>query len=142
MNDALEQGTKHPGGRPLKFQSVEDLQKMIDQYFEVTPVDEWTWTGLALALDTSRETLSEYRQRPEFVDPLKRALLKIENQYEIDTKKHGRAGSIFALKNFGWRDRIETDVTTKDQPLSALQVPQEKVQEFASFLAQDMKKQG
>jgi hypothetical protein len=33
-----------PAGRPLKFQSVEALQKQIDAYFEETPNDEWTWT--------------------------------------------------------------------------------------------------
>jgi len=95
------------GGRPLKFESVETLQKAIDGYFEVTPVDEWTWTGLALHLDTSRETLREYQLRDEFVDPLKKALLKVENGYEKDLKKHGRTGTIFALKNFNWQDKQE-----------------------------------
>lgn len=42
-------------------------------------------------------------------------------------------------KKFG--DRTQTDITTGDQPLSGLQVPQERIQEFAAFLAQDMKQQ-
>lgn len=100
-------------GRPLKFETPEKLQEGIDLYFNNTPKDEWTWTGLALALDTSRETLREYKERPEFVDSLKKALLKVENGYEIDLKKHGRSGTIFALKNFDWKDKNETDLTSK-----------------------------
>lgn len=106
--------TKHPGGRPLKFQSVEELQTRIDDYFNTVPRDEWTWTGLALHLDTSRETLREYREREEFVDPLKKALLKVENGYEIDLKQKGQTGTIFALKNFGWKDKTEQEVTSPD----------------------------
>lgn len=98
---------KHPGGRPLKFQSLEELQSMIDDYFEVTPKDEWTWTGLALHLDTDRETLSSYKGRDEFSDSVKNAMLKVENGYELDLKKHGRSGTIFALKNFDWKDKSE-----------------------------------
>lgn len=99
----------NPVGRPLKFKTVEGLQASIDDYFATVPKDEWTWTGLALHLDTSRETLREYKERPEYVDSLKKALLKVENQYELDNKKHGRAGSIFALKNFGWTDKSEIE---------------------------------
>jgi len=29
-----ERVTKHAGGRPLKFQSIDDLQKKIDAYFD------------------------------------------------------------------------------------------------------------
>lgn len=89
------------------FKTVEELQEKIDDYFDVTPKAEWTWTGLALHLDTSRETLREYKERPEYVDSLKKALLKVENSYELDLKKHGRTGTIFALKNFDWKDRSE-----------------------------------
>jgi hypothetical protein len=104
-------------GRPLKFQSVEELEKGINEYFVVTPKDEWTWTGLALHLDTTKETLREYKEREEFVAPLKKALLKVENGYETDLKKHGRSGTIFALKNFDWRDKNETDITTQGEKL-------------------------
>ncbi len=99
-------------GRPLKFQSVEELQKKIDAYFEVTSKDEWTWTGLALFLDTDKETLKDYRENREgFIAPLKNAMLKVENGYEIDLKKHGRTGTIFALKNFDWKDKNDHALT-------------------------------
>jgi len=98
-------------GRPLKFQSVEELQGKIENYFNVTPKDEWTITGLALALDTSRETLINYENKDEYFDTIKKSKLIVENGYEIDLKKHGRPGTIFALKNFDWKDKSEIDQT-------------------------------
>lgn len=102
-----------PTGRPLKFKSVKELQKKIDAYFASCKKDKepLTITGLALALDTSRETLMEYGEREEFVDTIKKAKLKIEHAYELRNIKRGKAGDIFALKNFGWKDKTESDVT-------------------------------
>lgn len=94
-------------GRPLKFETVEILQTKIDDYFATCPEDEWTITGLALHLDTDRFTLIHYEERTEFIDAVKKAKQKVENGYEKDLKKHGRAGTIFALKNFDWNDRQE-----------------------------------
>lgn len=105
-------------GRPLKFQNVEELDKKISEYFEITPKDEWTWTGLALFLDTDKWTLTGYKERDEFSASIKNALLKVENGYEIDLKKHGRTGTIFALKNFDWKDKNETDITTKGEKVN------------------------
>jgi hypothetical protein len=104
--------------RPLKFETVEILKEKIDSYFKDTPKDEWTITGLALALDTSRKVLCEYEDdRPEFSNTIKRAKLIVENGYEIDLKKHGRTGSIFALKNFDWKDQNQTDITSNGKTI-------------------------
>lgn len=105
-------GTLLKMARPLKFETVEVLQLEIDNYFTNTPQDEWTITGLALALDTSRQTLVNYEEKDEFIDAIKKAKLKVENGYEKDLKKHGRSGTIFALKNFDWKDKSETDITS------------------------------
>jgi len=115
-----------PAGRPLMFKTVADLDSKIQDYFDVTPKDEWTWTGLALHLGTSRETLREYKERPEYVDSLKKALLKVENSYEIDLKKSGRSGTIFALKNFGWVDKTEVDNTLHGDVAFINSVPRPK----------------
>jgi len=96
-------------GRPLKFKSVKELEERIDAYFDNTPKDEWTITGLALALDTYRQTLVNYEEKDEFVDTIKKAKQRVENGYEIDLKKYGRSGTIFALKNFDWKDRTEQE---------------------------------
>lgn len=104
-------------GRPLKFQKVEDIILLADKYLADTPKELWTITGLAIALDTSRETLMEYEERPEFVDTIKKYKDMIHNAYEEDLRKKGRSGDIFALKNFGWRDQVHTDVTTGGKPI-------------------------
>lgn len=106
-----------PAGRPLKFKTVEDLEKAIDKYFNETDIKEWTITGLALALDTSRETLCDYEEKDGYSDTIKKAKLMVENSYELDLKKYGRAGTIFALKNFDWKDKSEVDHTTKGKEL-------------------------
>lgn len=109
-------------GRPNKWKDVATLQTEIDSYFSDTPKDEWTITGLALALDTYRQTLLNYEHKDEFVDTVKKAKQMIENSYEIDLKKHGRSGTIFALKNFDWKDKQETDITTNGESLTPLLV--------------------
>jgi hypothetical protein len=46
---------------------------------------------------------------------LEMAKMKIEHAYEKSLRKNGRSGDIFALKNFGWTDRMDVaaDVTAK-----------------------------
>lgn len=110
-------------GRPLKFSSVEEITPLIEKYFNDTPIEEWTITGLALALDTSRTTLIDYCNRAEdpenekvsieFANTIKKAKEKVEHSYEIDLKKSGRTGTIFALKNFDWKDKSEVDQNVK-----------------------------
>ena len=98
-----------PAGRPLKFETVEELQAKIDAYFSNEKEEEWTITGLALALDTSLETLMNYEEKPEYFDAIKKAKDKVHNAYEKDLRRKGRSGDIFALKNFGWSDKQELE---------------------------------
>ena len=136
---------RHAGGRPLKFQSIEELQKKIDAYFDSCfeidadtgkklQVEPFTITGLALELDTSRETLMEMEtQRSgygiEFVDAIKRAKLRCHNYAEkqLYTAKSAQ-GPIFALKNYGWKDDRSIEITGADggpiltQSLNVLQL--------------------
>lgn len=109
-------------GRPLKFETVEELDQAINSYFDNTPKDEWTWTGLALYLNTSRQTLINYKERPEFFDSIKKGLDRVENGYEIDLKKAGRSGTIFALKNFDWKDKTETELGYRELPQPIINV--------------------
>jgi hypothetical protein len=104
-------------GRPLKFATPEILQEKIDQYFKETPPIEVTISGLALFLDTSRETLMNYEKKDDFFDTVKKAKLRVQVEYEKDLRKKARPGDIFALKNFGWSDRQEiTGADGKDLP--------------------------
>lgn len=96
-------------GRPLKYKTVDEIKPLIDKYFEDTPDDELTIVGLALALGTSRSTLLDYQGRDEFSYTIKEAKERIEEAWEKRLIKRGNAGDIFALKNFGWKDKQEID---------------------------------
>jgi len=117
-----------------KYESVEEIDQEIDKYFkECKPeylldsdgeyvldkgkpvllnVGKPTITGLALALGfESRQSMYDYEKKEAFSYTIKRARLKIENSYEQDIRNSGLVptGSIFALKNFGWSDKLEID---------------------------------
>ena len=78
------QEEKNKGGRPLKYETVEELDEAINKYFaERDMLDEpYTITGLALALDVDRRTLTNYSNKEEFFSTIKRAKLKVENYLE------------------------------------------------------------
>jgi hypothetical protein len=103
-------------GRPLKYQTPEEMQEAIDIYFE--SVDVPTITGLALALGfDSRQTLLNYKERDGFLDTIKAARLKIEAGYERElvTRNGSVTGLIFNLKNnFAWKDAQEYTHLTED----------------------------
>ena len=96
-------------GRPCKFDSTEQLQKRIDAYFRECDEGDgiYTITGLALALDLTRQGLWEYERKPEFSYTIKRAKTKVAAQveYRLLTVKGNVTGMIFWLKNnAGWTD--------------------------------------
>lgn len=123
----------HPGGRPLKYKSLEVMQPLIDEYFLSTPVNQLTITGLALALDTDRHTLINYGEREEFYHAIKKAKTKVENAYELSLRVNGRSGDIFGLKNFGWTDKTEVDTTISGQLDTGIADPKVAA-EFAAYL--------
>ncbi len=94
---------KNKVGRPLKF-TPESLQMIIDTYFETTLIGEYTITGLALLVG-SKQLIQDYEKRKDFSEIVKRAKLMVENDYELSLRKNGKAGDIFGLKNFGWKDQ-------------------------------------
>lgn len=102
-------------GRPVKFANLDELQAKIDAYFDSCYetdesgakklIEPLTITGLALALDTTRETLCNYAEKEEFSDTVRRAKLRVENFAEKQLfLAKSATGPIFALKNFGWAD--------------------------------------
>jgi hypothetical protein len=98
-------------GRPLKFQSVEELQQKIDAYFKKMDEEKRPYiiTGLALALDTTRRTLLDYEEKSEFSHTIKKAKLRCENFSEESLfTSRNVTGAIFNLKNnYGWVDKQE-----------------------------------
>ncbi len=104
------------GGRPPKFESVDSLQKQIYVYFAKCDQDDepYTITGLALALDTTRQTLINYEEKDEYLDTIKKAKTMVEQYAEKRLFSGTPTGAIFALKNFGWKDKQETELSGKD----------------------------
>ena len=99
-------------GKERKFPKPSDLLAVIQKYFNETDEKKWTVTGLALLVG-SRQLLDDYQKREGYEAIVKEAKLIVENGYECDLKIHGRSGSIFALKNFGWEDHSTQDVNQK-----------------------------
>lgn len=130
-------------GRPLKFKTVDELREKIDEYFAscwtqkidmfgnplfvkdakgkktdqpiLVQFKPYTITGLAVFLDTSRETLLNYESKGEFFDTIKKAKEKIY-AYAEEFLYSGKnpTGAIFNLKNnWGWQDKTEVDHTSK-----------------------------
>ena len=77
----------------------------------VTEQIPYTVTGLAMALDTTRETLMDYQKSDEYSDTVLRAKLKILNFAErsLFTEKNTN-GIQFSMKNnFNWKDKTEVE---------------------------------
>jgi len=99
---------KNKGGRPPLYKNADDLSDKIDEYFEyvqgeyteqlttnlITFADEIVkvWireperiavTGLVLYLGfESRQSLQDYKKKLKFSYPIKRALTRVEREYE------------------------------------------------------------
>lgn len=101
-------------GRPRKIKSVRQFEERAEAYFLECEVMEKPalLTGLILALGLcSREGLDEYGRRPEFTDSVKKAKLRVEMEYEKALHSRNPSGPIFALKNFGWTDKQDVEVS-------------------------------
>jgi len=133
----------HPGGRPKLYDSPEQLQADIEEYFTncdnrlvqgyddktnsqfayISP-EPYTMSGLALALGMDRKSLLNYSKDEKFFPAIKAARNRVESDVERRLME-GKAttGAIFNLKNnFDWKDKSETDVTTGGDKLEGLVV--------------------
>ena len=102
--------------RPRTWDNVNDLEKAIDEYF-----NQWigrvTITGLALHLGfESRQSIYDYEKNGQFSYTIKKARLRVENYYELNLLGDHTTGAIFALKNFGWADNQNINVT-QEKPI-------------------------
>lgn len=137
-----------PMGRPLKFQTVEELQQKIDEYFqtrepfiaktrikimkadgshywkedeELIPARAKTMQGLANALDIDRHTLINYKEKPEFFASIARAKAQCAEYAEEQLFSRNANGASFALKNnYGWKDESTVNTRTVEEDLDAI----------------------
>lgn len=131
------------GGRPPIYKTPAELQKKIDEYFKNCP-DKKTLTafdknsGQFVTLDVptpiisglvsylgfeSRQSFYDYEAKPEFSYTIKKARLRIETEYEKQLYMDKCTGAIFALKNLGWKDVSQKELTGKDgEPLAVKKI--------------------
>ncbi len=104
--------------RPKLYSSVEDMKKIIDDYFEMCDEKEkpYTMSGLAYALDMDRKSLLNYSKDEQFFPTIKKAKQKVERQLE-ENALMGKANSTFTIfnlkNNYGWKDNIEVEANTQ-----------------------------
>lgn len=121
--------------RPVKYETPEDMQRIIDLYFlackvnylnDISLLDDLcdedlcivdliedsrpTVSGLGLALGMTRQSLINYAEKDGFFDTVKAAKQRIEAALEQNLYGQAVTGTIFNLKNnFGWKDKTEQE---------------------------------
>lgn len=101
--------------RPKLYSSVEDMEKIIDEYFKKCDEKEkpYTMSGLAYALDMDRRSLLNYSKDEMFFPTIKKAREKVEQQLE-ENALMGKANATFTIfnlkNNYGWQDKTEVQV--------------------------------
>lgn len=109
---------KHVGGRPPLYDSAEELDKLIQKYFDDCIKDKrpYTMSGLAYALGMDRRTLINYGKDEKFFHSVKRAKEFVEQSLEekLISTPGIATGIIFNLKNnYDWKDKQEIDADVK-----------------------------
>lgn len=99
--------------RPPIFDNPEDLEHAANTYFAECSCAERmpTVNGLALALGMTRETLLRYAEKDEFSDTVKVIRMRLEAEWEQRLAGPNATGTIFWLKNQGWKDSVQQEVT-------------------------------
>lgn len=109
---------KNLGGRPRKFNTQEELDNAINNYFDTFTYNDAgeiigkkpSVAGLALFLGfESRQSIYDYAKDGEFSYSIKKALLYFEDYHEGSLSGNSTTGHIFWLKNHGWKDKSEVD---------------------------------
>lgn len=127
MTDVSDEQPKHPGGRPLKFETVEKLDTAIRGYFDscdphterrvvdcginekgetiwrerevMTEQKPYTMSGLARAIGLDRKSLLNYRNRDEYFPSIKAAKARCEEYWEGRLDSPYANGAKFNLAN-------------------------------------------
>lgn len=124
---------KHPGGRPRKWKTPEELQEAIDAYFAKCDAEKrpYTITGLAIALNTTREVLLDYENQYEqgFRDTIKKAKQKCQAYAEEQLFTNPRtAGVIFNMvNNYGWKNRQDTEISGPNSEPVKIDISSEEI---------------
>jgi len=119
-----EQIEVNKGGRPRLFNTEEEIFEKAKGYFQSISDSKGkvkvTISGLAYYLGfESRQSLYDYENDAEFSYIIKRLRLFVEHCYESQLYTFNATGAIFALKNMGWKDKVETENNSVVKVLNA-----------------------
>lgn len=121
----------HPGGRPIEYseKSVSEAKLYLDSCVQtyvdgkLTKANIPTLSGLALWLEINRDTIYDWSDKyPEFSDIADKCMM----HQEISLIQNGLTGTFnstivkLLLSKHGYRDSIDTDVTSKGQSINTL----------------------
>ncbi len=97
-------------GRPPMYDSPEKMQVQIDRYFEENEGNP-TISGLALFIGfCDRHAMYMYEEKPAFSNTIKKLRARMVEWYEQNVFEN-TAGAIFMLKNFGYSDRQDLNLS-------------------------------
>lgn len=129
----------NPVGRPPLYTDPEEMQVIIDAYFDhcrinreniagirsaenkltdpvklITDDEIPTISGLGVVLGMDRRSVNNYAHDDKFFPTIKEAKSRIEGGLEQRLFHNNATGTIFNLKNnFSWNDKSEVDNTTR-----------------------------
>lgn len=120
------------GGRPRIIPSPEEFDRRVDAYIADCKENKEPilLTGLILAIGlNSRASLDEYQGYDGFLNSVKRAKAFVENAYErrLVSGELQAAGPIFALKNFGWKDKQEIEHSVDDNAVNRILAARKRI---------------
>lgn len=138
-NRTQDEPVKNPQGRPRKYATPEAFDAKVDEYIaecEATG-EPILWTGMAIHLGFyGRKEIDEYLAYDGFSHSIKRAKTFVEMSYEKRlVNSSAAAGPIFALKNMGWSDKQDINMTSDDGSMTPSQLTSEDLIAAAAALA-------
>lgn len=109
--DSVPDGEDENG--KMMFKKVPRLNNLGKQIMTTDFIEHPSVLELARYLGTTRKTLIEYENNPEYSNTIKRAKERIESYLENQLYRRDQVtGIIFNLKNnFGWKDKQEIEQT-------------------------------
>lgn len=131
-------------GKPPEISSPQEFMHLFNKYIQycIEKNERPTLKGFIWRIGlSSYQSLTNYENKPEFMEPIKRAKLYIEYQYELDLRSQSPAGAIFALKNFGWKDEQHVSHGGAMGVLDG-KSPAEYAKEVMDSLAEDLEAEG
>lgn len=107
-----------------QYNSPRSLAAVLEEYLNDTKPGNWTKAGLGRAAGIPPRELEKLADSEDmnWAIVVQQALSAIEEQYELSLRANGRAGDMFAMKQFKWSDKQEIHNTHAIQKMGEVAV--------------------